>query len=210
MDSPSIIPAAPASGTLYGIGLGPGAPELLTIRGLQLLQQVSVIFTPGGSTDKPSYAEQIAGHFLDPAKQQIIPLPVTFSRVREGRDRAWRAAADVVARWIGAGHSAAFVTEGDPLTYSTFIHLFLALRECHPGIPVEIVPGISSIQAASAAACYPLVDQDERLAVLPAPYAIDSLPQILQIFDTVVLLKVNSVFDRLVDLLAEHSLLNRS
>ena len=104
---------------------------------------------------------------------------------------------------IDAGLDVAFITIGDPLLYSTFLYLYRIFRERHPDIPIEIVPGISSINAAAAAAGIPLGMAGERIAILPATYDDEELRRTLQDFDTVVLMKVSRVFDRVYALLSE-------
>jgi precorrin-2/cobalt-factor-2 C20-methyltransferase len=124
------------------------------------------------------------------------------------------AANDVLDR-LQAGLDVAFVTEGDPLIYSTFGYLLEAVRRRGTEFPIDIIPGISSITAAAGAACLPLAAWDERVAIIPATYALGSeepanLRNLLPLFHTVVLLKVSSVFDALLDLLAEFDLLQHA
>jgi precorrin-2/cobalt-factor-2 C20-methyltransferase len=124
------------------------------------------------------------------------------------------AANDVLDR-LQAGLDVAFVTEGDPLVYSTFGYLLEAVRRRDAAIPIVIIPGISSITAAAAAACLPLAAWDERVAIIPAAYGLGreepaSLRNLLPLFHTVVLLKVSSVFDALLDVLAELDLLQHA
>ncbi|HEY8743696.1 MAG TPA: precorrin-2 C(20)-methyltransferase, partial [Chloroflexota bacterium] len=138
------------------------------------------------------------------------PLTFALSRNVAAMERAWLAAAQRVAEVSAAGLDAAFVTEGDPLTYSTFVHLYRTLQHEHPRVPVQVVPGITSFAAASAAALHPLVDQDERLAVIPASYAPAALERVLHEFDTVVLLKVSAVFDQVLDLLERLNLVDHA
>jgi precorrin-2/cobalt-factor-2 C20-methyltransferase len=118
---------------------------------------------------------------------------------------------DEAAAHIGAilstGRDVAFITEGDPLLYSTFIHLYRRLRAASPPVRVEIVPGVTSVTAAAAVAGLPLADGTERLAVVPATCGYERLRAALRDFDTVVLLKVSPVFDRVLDLLEELNLL---
>ena len=103
----------------------------------------------------------------------------------------------------------AFVTIGDPLLYSTFLYLLRILRERYPEIAVEIVPGITSVGAAAAAAAVPLAMAAERLAIVPATYEEEKLRQTLLAFDCVVLLKVSRVFDQIYTLLCELGLERR-
>lgn len=186
--APDRVAGAQASGTLYGIGLGPGDPELITVRGLRLLQDATVVFLPTRRAGAPSYAGTIAASYLSPARQTIVPLVYPAGRGIKAHER-WNANADEIARRLRGGHVGAFLTEGDPLLYSTFVHALLPLRERHPQVAVHVVPGVWSGSAAAARLATPLADGNERLAVIPATYALDDLESVLATYDTVVLLK---------------------
>jgi precorrin-2/cobalt-factor-2 C20-methyltransferase len=186
--SPGAPTSAPEAGTLYGIGLGPGDPELITVKGLRLLRAADVVFLPVRRAGAPSYAGSIAADYLDPARQAIVPLVYPAGRGANATVR-WNANADEIAACLQGGGMGVFLTEGDPLLYSTFVHALMPLRERHPGLAVRVVPGVWSGSAAAAQLAEPLADGDERLAVLPATYALRDLPDVLRRFDTVVLLK---------------------
>jgi precorrin-2/cobalt-factor-2 C20-methyltransferase len=118
-----------------------------------------------------------------------------------GLDPFWREAAAQVAQRIASGLDVAFVTIGDPFLYSTFLYLYRIFREEYPEIEVEVVPGITSIGAAAAAAGVPLALTSDRIAILPATYEEEKLVKTLIDFDTIVLMKVHRVFDRVYALL---------
>jgi precorrin-2/cobalt-factor-2 C20-methyltransferase len=107
-----------------------------------------------------------------------------------------------MARELHQGKSVAWVTQGDPLFYSTFIHLYLEMRRRFPDVPITIVPGVTSPHAAAAAAGVPVSLLDEKVAVVPAVYGLDHLPGLLDDFATVFLMKINTVFDQLLETLA--------
>ena len=103
----------------------------------------------------------------------------------------------------------AFITIGDPFLYSTFLYIYRIFRERFPDIPVEVVPGISSINAAAVAAGLPLGIASERIAIIPAAFEEENLRRTLADFDTVVLMKVSRVFDGIYALLKELGLERR-
>jgi precorrin-2/cobalt-factor-2 C20-methyltransferase len=181
-------------GTFYALGLGPGDADLMTVRAHTLLQRVPAICAPVRKPGGGSYALQIAGELIDPARQHIETLAFPDSRA------GWRDHVDRMVAFLGHG-DLAFLTEGDPLLYSTFIGVLRELHDHHPEVRVSIVPGVASPMAAAAAAAVPLADDEQRLAILPAMYAVDALPETLRRFDTVVLLKVSSVLDGVLDCL---------
>ncbi len=186
-------------GALYGVGMGPGDPELLTLKALRILQTVPTIFTPVSRGGGPSLARTIAASYLDSGRQRMVELPIDMHAGEAGLAKQWEAAAQMVADSLAQGMDAAFITEGDPLLYSTFVHLADALGKLCPSAGIVIVPGISSMQAAAAAAGVPLAEHDQRIAILPTAYEGDGLRKALNSFDTVVLLKVGEGLDRVID-----------
>lgn len=178
------------SGKLYGVGVGPGDPELLTLKALRVIQKVTVLCVPQSETRQESYALGIVREFLDPARQEV--LRVTFpTDDAEGAAAAWRSCASAIADRLLRGQDVAFLTEGDPMLYSTFSYVLAGIREKHPDLPVEIVPGVSSVMAAAAAAQVPLGANGQRIAILPAVYGIDDLSEAIANYDTIVLMKVS-------------------
>ena len=197
-------------GKLYGVGAGPGAPDLLTLRAEHILRSCPVICLPAGTHGK-RYVENIIEQLVDRSQQEVLLLQFPMQRDPTQAIPARERAASQVLDRLQAGHDVAFVTEGDPLLYSTFGYLLDRVRRQAPQIAVEVVPGVSSITAAAACACLPLAAGDERIAILPAVYSLGrsepmNLHTVLQLFDTVVLLKVNSVFDALLEVLEELNL----
>ena len=152
-------------GKLYGIGVGPGDPDLLTLKAAKVLQQVSVVFTAASSKNDYSLALEIARPHI-PAEARIHPLAFPMTRDITAKQAAWAANADIVVDYLRQGQDAAFLTLGDSLTFSTFGYLLRQIGERYPDIPVETVPGITSYQAAAAALNMPLVEGEESLLVL--------------------------------------------
>jgi precorrin-2/cobalt-factor-2 C20-methyltransferase len=188
---------------IYAVGVGPGDPELLTRKAERILRQVPVICTPTGQADAASYALSIVDDLVDSSRQEIIVQLFPMSKDEAALQDFWQKAAAEVLTRIDAGQDVAFITIGDPLVYSTFLYLYRIFRAERPDVPIEIVPGISSINAAAAAAGIPLGMAGERIAILPATYADAELRRTLAGFDTVVLMKVSRVFDRVYALLKE-------
>ncbi len=198
------------NGTFYGIGIGPGDPELMTLKAERILRQVPVICVPKGKENGASYAYSIVSHLADPERQEVLPLLFPMTRDQAVREAHWSANVREIVTRLQSGRDVAFVTEGDPFIYSTFIDLHRLVREGHPELRIEVIPGISSINAAAVAIDAPLVDGEERFAVLPATYTHEELTDVLRTFDTVVLLKVNRCFDRVLDALEALDLVDRA
>ena len=186
---------------VYAVGVGPGDPELLTRKAERILRSVDVILAPVSNPADASVALSTIREFINAERQEIIvhQFPMTSDRAR--LIPAWQEAAALIAAHAEAGRSVAFITIGDPLFYSTFIYLLRLLREKWPQIPVEIIPGISSINAAASEAALPLVEGDERMVVIPATAGIEQIKAALDTYETVVLLKVKPLFPAIIELL---------
>ncbi len=179
---------------LYGVGVGPGAPDLLTLRAVRVLREANVLATPRSADGAESIAGAIARSAVgEIAGQEILPVTFPMTRDRARRRAALEATLQAIGARLAAGKTVAVVSEGDPLLYSSFIDVLRAAPERFPGVPVEVIPGVSSITAAAAAAAEPLVDGAERLAVLPARAAIEELPRLAGAFDAAVILKAGPV-----------------
>jgi precorrin-2/cobalt-factor-2 C20-methyltransferase len=199
MQSDKIISTA----KIYAVGVGPGDPELLTRKAERIIRQAQVICTPTGNADASSYALSIVEELLDRSRQEIIIQ--TFPMMKKGPEleSAWEEAAEEVTARIDRGQDVVFITIGDPCLYSTFLYIYRIIRETRADICIEIIPGISSINAAAAAAGIPLGIAGDRIAILPATYESEDLRKTLAEFDTVVLMKVSRVFDQVYQLLCE-------
>jgi len=175
-------------GTLYGIGVGPGDPELLTLKAVKTLAKVDVVFAAASSKNESSLALSIASPHL---REGVETLRLDFPMTRDQAvlDAAWRANADVVAARLAQGKSAAFLTLGDPLTYSTFGYLLRTLNGLLEEIPVAVIPGITSYQAAAARTGRVLVESGESLAVLSGVAGEDELVRTLAACDSAVIMK---------------------
>ncbi len=195
---------------LYGIGVGPGDPELLTLKAMRILQSVPVICVPRSSYDSDSFALSIVEGVIDKGRQEIIPLVFPMSKDKEVIKKFWDESAMIIEGKLKAGKDVACISIGDPFFYSTFIYVFENLKERLKDLAVEIVPGVSSINASSAAAILPLAKANERVAVLPATYEKEKLRDALKDYDTIVLMKVNRVFDEVLAVLEEMGLKDKS
>jgi precorrin-2/cobalt-factor-2 C20-methyltransferase len=172
------------SGRLYGLGVGPGDPELLTLKALRLLRAVPVVAYPapehGGSFARSIVAAWIEGHQREIAIRFPMrpgPPPV------EIYDRA----AAALAAELDDGRDVALLCQGDPLFYGSFVNVFTRLAGRYR---IEIVPGVSSVTACAAAAAIPLVSRDDTLAVIPATLEEDQIAARLADSDSVAIVKL--------------------
>ena len=195
---------------IYAVGVGPGDPELLTRKAERIISRCPVVYAPTGAADAASYALSIVEHLLDRSRQEIISRVFPMLKKGPELEAAWEEAAAEVIRLIDSGKDVAFITIGDPCLYSTFLYLYRIIRAQRADIPIEIIPGISSINASAAAAGIPLGIGGERIAILPATYEDHELRKTLQEFDTVVLMKVSRVFGQVYALLQELGLIHKA
>ena len=151
-----------AAGTLYGLGMGPGDPELVTLKALRLLRAAAVVAYPAPETGD-SFARGIAADWLDGGQEEIaIRFPMRPGPPPSG---IYEAAAARLAAVLDRGDDIAFLCQGDPLFYGSFAGIMSRLV---PRYPVIVVPGVSSLTACAAAAGLPLAQRDHALAVIPA------------------------------------------
>jgi len=176
---------------LYGIGVGPGDPELITVKALKALQNAPVICVPQASNRRESYALSIVKEYVKP-EQEILRAPFPTDDA-DGAAQTWRNASELVVEKLREGQDVAFLTEGDPMLFSTFSYVLEGVQEICPEARVEIIPGVSSVMAAAASSGTPLVTHGQKLAVLPAAYGLEELSEATSNFDTVVLMKVSPV-----------------
>lgn len=197
-------------GTLYGIGVGPGDPELITVKGLRLLQRVPVVYIPKSREESGSFALSVVDAYLDRSRQEVIDLIFPMCKDREGLKAFWEQSADLISDRLGQGLDVACICIGDPLLYSTFAHMMRIVRDKDPDVEIQVVPGVTSIAACTAAVKVPLVQAGERLAVLPATYDPEGIRTVLRQFETVILMKVNRVVDQVLPILEELGLKKQS
>ena len=158
------------TGTLYGLGLGPGDPELITIRSWRIISLAPVIAYPQGESGH-SRARAIAAPFI-PEDVEELPLSIPFTGEPAAVEAAWEHAADQVARRLDDGRDVAYLCLGDPLIWGSFARL---ARRLAARYPVHAVPGIVSAQAAAARFDVPLAQGAEALKLLPATMDRDAL-----------------------------------
>ena len=175
---------------LVGVGVGPGDPELVTVRGVRELREADVVVVPVMDADEQGRAERtVAAHTDRDVVRLVFALDDRGGATAE-RLGAWEAAADEVARLLSAGApTVAFATIGDPNIYSTFTYLADAVRERLPEVEVATVPGITAMQDLASRSGTVLCEGTESLALLPLTAGVPAFEEALSHFDTVVAYK---------------------
>ena len=195
------------SGTLYGVSLGPGDPGLITRHAWDILQQQNIFWSyPVKNKKNNSYALDIAlraGLEL-PANNTALIFPMTHDVVKLAR--YWFNAAQTVIDILQTGQDVAFLVEGDASTYSTFGHLARTVKSLNQEVDVHTIAGVTSFNSAAAQLQTPLADVDDTVAIIPAGYGIKLIKDMLQQFDTLILLKVKPLLDDIIELLVAQGL----
>ena len=189
------------TGKLYGLGLGPGDPELLTLKAHRILTSALVVAYPAPDTG-PSFARQIVAPYLTASQlevQMVVPMRVERYPAQEVYDEA----AETLSRHLDAGSDVAVLCEGDPFFYGSFMYLFERLSGRYE---IEIVPGVSSIMAGAAALGRPLAARNDVLTVIPGPLDTETLRARIDASDAVAIIKVGRHFIRIRQLLEEMNL----
>jgi precorrin-2/cobalt-factor-2 C20-methyltransferase len=198
-------------GTLYGVGVGPGAPDLLTLRAIETLKKAQVLAMPRSSDFGASMAWKIIKPVIGEIEgQERLFLTFPMNKDPERLLPAWDIAFKAIGERLEKGLSVAFATEGDPSLFSTFIYLQREAPKRWPGIEIVVVPGVSSIAAVPSVTGIPLADGQERIAIIPANYGVEDLQSLLKDFDTVVLMKIGSEMPNIVKALEGEGLIDKA
>lgn len=196
-------------GTLFGIGVGPGDPDLITVGAVKLLAGVERVYAASSTKNDTSTALEIAQPHLA-AEVDVVRLGFPMTRDQDVLEQAWEENAKKVAQYLLSGKDAAFLTLGDPLLYSTFGYLFQTIRQSWPELPVKVIPGITSFQAAAAATGTVLTESGQNLQVISGVCGEKKLRKLLETSDNVVILKAYRNFPVIRKVLTELGLEHKS
>lgn len=194
-------------GKLFGIGVGPGDPELLTLKAKRILEEVDYIAIPKTASEKESTALEIVRGVVAQPKE-IIELIFPMSFDEKLLDDSWNSAIAEVKTKLDEGKSIAFITLGDPTVYSTYMYVHKVLRR--EGYTIEVVPGITSFCASAARVGVSLGENRESIAVVPSVYECENLGEVLDSFDNIVLMKVAKSLPKLKEMLKAKGLLDKA
>ena len=174
-------------GRLTGVGVGPGDPDLVTVKGVKVLAAADVVFVPVGEAGDPGYAERVVAAHTDDTR--VRRLTFALSNDAAARNRSWDKAGAAVADVVRDGGHAAFATIGDPNLYSTFTYLAATVRQLVPATVVETVPGITALQDLAARSGTVLAEGTQTVVLLPFTAGEEKLQTALRDHDTVVTYK---------------------
>lgn len=196
-------------GKLYGVSVGTGDPELITVKGLKYLQQAKIVAFPEGIKGKPGIAERIIQPWLQ-SHQMLLPLKFPYVQDDQQLTKAWKLAAQTVLPYLQQGENVTFACEGDISFYSTFTYLAQTLQQLDPNVIVETIPGVCSPMAVASELGIPLTTRSQRLMILPTLYHLQELETALNSAEVVILMKFSSFYSQIWERLQEKGLLDCS
>ncbi|MFJ7733945.1 precorrin-2 C(20)-methyltransferase [Lysinibacillus sp. NPDC097231] len=197
-------------GILYGLGVGPGDPELITVKAFRVIQESPVIAYPKKLKGSKSYAHRIVDVYINPEEKDMLGLVFPMTKDEAVLEREWTKSVELVYGKLKEGKDVAFVTEGDPLLYSTFIHMMKLMQDMHPEVEIRTVPGISSFNGSASRLGIALADGDDRVAIVPAHDDYDAMREVIESHDAVVFIKVAKVIDLMLEVLRDLDLLDKA
>jgi precorrin-2/cobalt-factor-2 C20-methyltransferase len=197
------------TGTLYGIGVGPGDPEWMTVKAARILAACRHVYVPKSQVAAESIALDIARCYLKPyAAVHELTFPMTADE--DVLRQCWREAAGEVARTLTAGEDCCFLTLGDALLYSTYIYLIGELRTISPEAKIVTVPGITAMSAAAAATGFAIGQGKQLVTIVPAADDMRPFAAALDRGGTVVLMKIGRRLEAVLAELESRKLLERA
>ncbi len=204
-------------GTFYIIGVGPGDPELLTLKGKRILERCHIWFTPSAfKKEGSSTACDIAAAVIPTENKTILCHHFPMKKIHRDRETApevrsaWEQGATAIMKHLNRGDDVAFPTLGDPSIYSTALYILETLQEFGSPFPVKIIPGIPAVSAIAARAQLPLCLGDEQLIIIPATFTNGEARELLQKTRAAAFMKAGKALHRIIPLLEELDIIDNA
>lgn len=189
---------------LIGIGVGPGDPELLTVKAVNAIHNADVILCPASKEDRPSIALSVVSPLIDKSKnQEIIKLIFPMTKDREVLEQTWKKNAKIMAEVVLSGKNAVYLTVGDPYLYSTWIYMHKEIEKNFPAVKISVIPGIVSLFTFASKVGVSIAEGAEKVSIIPSCYDLTTVKEIAKNSETLVFLKDGRYFDQVVDLLKD-------
>ncbi len=188
---------------LVAIGVGPGDPDLLTVKAVRAIQEADIIMCPASGEDRPSIALSVVESLLDRPRQEIIRLIFPMTKDPDVLESTWKRNAGIMAETVLTGKSVVYLTVGDPYLYSTWIYMHRELSANHPEMDISVIPGIVSIFTFASKVGVSIAEGAEKVSIIPSCYELSSVKAIAQNSETLVFLKDGRYFDQVIDVLRE-------
>ncbi len=190
--------------SLIGIGVGPGDPELLTVKAVKAIQNADIIMCPASNEDRPSIAFSVVSSIIDKSKnQEIIKLIFPMTKDKDVLEQTWKRNAKIMAETVLSGKNVVYLTVGDPFLYSTWIYMHKDLKENYPDMNISVIPGIVSIFTFAAKVGVSVAEGAEKVAIIPSCYDLSSVKEIAKHAESMIFLKDGRYFDQVIKVLKE-------
>ncbi len=190
-------------GKLYGIGVGPGDSELMTVKAARLVGEADIIITPKTEKKDGSVALNIAQPYIQD-HTEIVPVVFPMVFHAETLSDAWLEAKNIIVSYLEAGKNVVFLTLGDPMFYSTYMYVYRLVE--NTGYEIETVPGVPAFCAIGSHLGYPIVEKEEVLAIVPATASKEKIDAVLAVADDAVIMKVYKNFNEVQETLVKHNM----
>lgn len=189
---------------LIGIGVGPGDPDLLTVKAVKAIQNADVIMCPASKEDRPSIALSIVSPLIDKSKnQEIIRLIFPMTKDKDILEKTWKKNAQIMAEKVLSGKNVVYLTVGDPYLYSTWMYMHKDIQQNHPEIKISAIPGIVSIFTFASKVGVSIAEGADKVSIIPSCYDLTAVKEIAKNSETMVFLKDGRYFDQVIQLLKE-------
>ncbi len=190
--------------SLIGIGVGPGDPELLTVKAVKAIHNADIIMCPASNQDRPSIALSVVSSIIDKSKnQEIIKLIFPMTKDKDVLEQTWKKNAKIMAETVLTGKNVVYLTVGDPFLYSTWIYMHKDLKENYPDMNISVIPGIVSIFTFAAKVGVSVAEGAEKVAIIPSCYDLSSVKEIAKHSESMIFLKDGRYFDQVIKVLKE-------
>ena len=189
---------------LIGIGVGPGDPELLTVKAVKAIQDADIIMCPASKEDRPSIALSVVDSLIDKSKnQEIVKLIFPMTKDKDILEETWKINAKIMAETVQSGKNVVYLTVGDPFLYSTWIYMHKDLTEKYPEMNISVIPGIVSMFTFASKVGVSIAEGAEKVAIIPSCYDLSSVKEIAKNSESMIFLKDGRYFDQVIDVLKE-------
>ena len=190
--------------SLIGIGVGPGDPELLTVKAVKAIHNADIIMCPASNENRPSIALSVVSSIIDKSKnQEIIKLIFPMTKDKDVLEKTWKRNAKIMAETVLTGKNVVYLTVGDPFLYSTWIYMHKDLKENYPEMDISVIPGIVSIFTFAAKVGVSVAEGSEKVAIIPSCYDLSSVKEIAKHSESMIFLKDGRYFDQVIKVLKE-------
>ncbi|MDH3822383.1 MAG: precorrin-2 C(20)-methyltransferase [Nitrosopumilus sp.] len=189
---------------LIGIGVGPGDPDLLTVKAVKAIHSADIIMCPASKEDRPSIALSVVLPLIDKSKnQEIVKLIFPMTKDKDVLKETWKKNAKIMAEKVLLGKNVVYLTVGDPYLYSTWIYMHKDLTENYPEMKISVIPGIVSMFTFASKVGVSIAEGAEKVAIIPSCYDLSSVKEIAKNSETMIFLKDGRYFDQVIDVLKE-------